>query len=134
MSPQRPFPPGSADRASLQKAIDELKSQLPVTVPCVVDGLKLHTNLVQKQVMPHDHGTVLANYHAGDEKTVEAAIRGAVHARKWWSQVSFADRASIFLKAADLIRDKYRWKLLAATMLGQVRLDNRIVPSLSSND
>ncbi|KAI9016723.1 delta-1-pyrroline-5-carboxylate dehydrogenase [Hyaloraphidium curvatum] len=117
--PMRPFPPGSSDRANLRAAIAELKSQLPVTVPCVVDGLKLHTNIVQHQRMPHDRGTVLAEYHAGDARTVQAAIRGAVHARKWWGSVPFADRAAIFLKAADLIREKYRWKLMAATMLGQ---------------
>lgn len=102
-----------------------------MTVPCVVDGLKLHTNIRQSQVMPHDHKTVLAEYHVGDEKTVQAAIRGALHARKWWENVSFADRATIFLKAADLIREKYRWKLMAATMLGQVRVWTVVWRSLS---
>jgi hypothetical protein len=29
------------------------------------------------------------------------------------------DRAAIFLKAADLVSGKYRYKLLAATILGQ---------------
>lgn len=29
------------------------------------------------------------------------------------------DRAAIFLKAADLVSGKYRYKLMAATMLGQ---------------
>lgn len=116
---QRPFPPGSSDRAHLLSAMNELKAQLPITVPCVVDGLKLHTNIVRDQRMPHDHNTVLAKYHVGDVKTVEAAIRGALHARKSWQNVPFSDRATIFLKAADLIREKYRYKLMAATMLGQ---------------
>lgn len=31
----------------------------------------------------------------------------------------FADRAAIFLKAADLIAGKYRYDLMAATILGQ---------------
>lgn len=31
----------------------------------------------------------------------------------------FADRAAIFLKAADLLSNKYRYKIMAATMLGQ---------------
>lgn len=31
----------------------------------------------------------------------------------------FADRAAIFLKAADLLSTKYRADILAATMLGQ---------------
>jgi acyl-CoA reductase-like NAD-dependent aldehyde dehydrogenase len=29
------------------------------------------------------------------------------------------DRAAIFLKAADLVSGKYRYRLMAATMLGQ---------------
>lgn len=29
------------------------------------------------------------------------------------------DRAAIFLKAADLVSGKYRYQLIAATMLGQ---------------
>ena len=33
--------------------------------------------------------------------------------------MSFADRAAIFLKAADLISGKYRHQIMAATMLGQ---------------
>ena len=31
----------------------------------------------------------------------------------------FADKAAIFLKAADLISGKYRFKIMAATILGQ---------------
>ena len=31
----------------------------------------------------------------------------------------FADRASVFLKAADLVSTKYRYEILAATMVGQ---------------
>ena len=31
----------------------------------------------------------------------------------------WSDRAAIFLKAADLISGKYRYELMAATMLGQ---------------
>ena len=31
----------------------------------------------------------------------------------------WSDRAAVFLKAADLVSGKYRYKLMAATMLGQ---------------
>jgi 1-pyrroline-5-carboxylate dehydrogenase len=31
----------------------------------------------------------------------------------------WSDRAAIFLKAADLVSGKYRYRLMAATMLGQ---------------
>lgn len=47
------------------------------------------------------------------------AIESALAAKSTWESLPFADRAAIFLKAADLISGKYRYKLLAATILGQ---------------
>lgn len=61
----------------------------------------------------------LAAYHEADEATVQAAIDGALAAKADWETMPWNDRAAIFLKAADLVSGKYRYKLLAATMLGQ---------------
>lgn len=40
-------------------------------------------------------------------------------AKPAWEALPFADRASVFLKAADLISTKYRYEIMAATMVGQ---------------
>ena len=40
-------------------------------------------------------------------------------AKPAWESLPFADRAAVFLKAADLISTKYRYELMAATILGQ---------------
>ena len=48
-----------------------------------------------------------------------SAIEGALAAKKEWEALPWNDRAAIFLKAADLVSGKYRYKLMAATMLGQ---------------
>lgn len=69
--------------------------------------------------MPSDHAKTLAEYHEADEATVKAAIDGALAAKATWETMPWNDRAAIFLKAADLVSGKYRYKLLAATMLGQ---------------
>ena len=69
--------------------------------------------------MPHDHAKHLCTYHQADEATVAAAIDGALAAKKEWEAMPWNDRAAIFLKAADLVRGKYRYKIMAATMLGQ---------------
>jgi len=42
-----------------------------------------------------------------------------MQAKKYWESLSFEDRSSIFLRAADLISHKYRYDLNAAAMLGQ---------------
>lgn len=47
------------------------------------------------------------------------AIESALAAKPSWESLPFADRAAVFLKAADLISGKYRYQLLAATILGQ---------------
>lgn len=53
------------------------------------------------------------------KEQVSAAIESALKAKKDWENTPFVDRASIFLKAAELVTGKYRYELIAATMLGQ---------------
>ena len=52
-------------------------------------------------------------------KLVKEDIDSALRAKEEWQQLPFADRAAVFLKAADLISGKYRYQVMAATMLGQ---------------
>jgi 1-pyrroline-5-carboxylate dehydrogenase len=61
----------------------------------------------------------LGHYHAGDKTHVEQAINAALSAKELWASLSWEHRASIFLKAADLLAGSYRYKINAATMLGQ---------------
>ena len=42
-----------------------------------------------------------------------------MEAKKRWEQTQFHERASVFWKAAELLTTKYRYEMLAATMLGQ---------------
>jgi 1-pyrroline-5-carboxylate dehydrogenase len=52
-------------------------------------------------------------------ENVAKAIESALQAKASWETLPFSDRAAVFLRAADLIAGKYRYKLMAATMLGQ---------------
>ncbi|KAJ3874768.1 delta-1-pyrroline-5-carboxylate dehydrogenase [Lentinula edodes] len=117
--PMKAYAPGSAERAALEHAITEMEQQLPFEVPCVVNGKPVKTGKLAKQPIPHDHARHLCTYHEADPETVENAINGALAARAEWESMPWNDRAAIFLKAADLVSGKYRYKLLAATMLGQ---------------
>lgn len=69
--------------------------------------------------MPHDHKQNLCTYHSATPETVQAAIDGALKAKPEWEDMPWSDRAAIFLKAADLLAGKYRFEVMAATMLGQ---------------
>ncbi|KAF9168440.1 1-pyrroline-5-carboxylate dehydrogenase [Actinomortierella ambigua] len=117
--PMKTYAPGTAERAGLQATLKELRAQAPLDIPCVVNGQEVRTGIVDKQVMPHEHKSVLCTYHNADEALVAKAIDGALAAKKNWANTPFNDRAAIFLKAADLISTKYRYKIMAATMLGQ---------------
>ncbi|KAK3711474.1 hypothetical protein LTR37_009653 [Vermiconidia calcicola] len=69
--------------------------------------------------MPSEHGTVMAEFPSATEADVQSAITDALEAKQAWGEMSFHDRAAIFLRAADLVTGKYRYELMAATMLGQ---------------
>ncbi|KAJ3753065.1 delta-1-pyrroline-5-carboxylate dehydrogenase [Lentinula raphanica] len=117
--PMKSYAPGSVERAALERAIAEMEQQLPFEVPCVVNGKPVKTGKLAKQLIPHDHANHLCTYHEADPETVENAINGALAAKAEWEAMPWNDRAAIFLKAADLVSGKYRYKLMAATMLGQ---------------
>jgi 1-pyrroline-5-carboxylate dehydrogenase len=57
------------------------------------------------------------NYGTADH--VHQAIDAALHARERWAQLPWEHRASIFLKAADLLAGPFRARMNAATMLAQ---------------
>ncbi|KAG6853137.1 hypothetical protein C0991_006617 [Blastosporella zonata] len=117
--PMRSYAPGSADRKALEAAIVQMEQQAPFEVPCIVNGKEIKTGKIAKQPMPHDHARHLCEYHEADEATVASAIDGALAAKAEWESLPWNDRAAIFLKAADLASGKYRYRLLAATILGQ---------------
>lgn len=74
---------------------------------------------MKSQYDPSDHDTVVANYSNAGEAEVKTAIESALAAKESWEALPFADRAAVFLKAADLVSTKYRYEIMAATMVGQ---------------
>src|SRR5437773_1875938 len=69
--------------------------------------------------MPHRHGHVIATFHKAGKKEVEQAIKAATEARREWSSWNFEDRASVFLRAAELMAATWRETINASTMLNQ---------------
>ncbi len=69
--------------------------------------------------MPHKYGHTLATCHWAGPKEIEAAIQAAKEARKEWASWPWEDRATVLLKAAELLATTWRDTLNAATMLCQ---------------
>ncbi|BFZ64902.1 1-pyrroline-5-carboxylate dehydrogenase [Saitoella coloradoensis] len=118
--PTKNYAPGSQERTDLFKAIEVLRASLPLPqIPLIINNESIVTDATAEQRMPGETKTVLCEYSQADESHVKKAIEGAVSAQKMWEGMGFHDRAAIFLKAADLIATKYRYEIMAATMLGQ---------------
>jgi 1-pyrroline-5-carboxylate dehydrogenase len=116
--PVRSYAPGTRDREELKKAIQELRSK-EVDIPMYIGGKEVRSHQKVRIAPPHDHQHTLGYFHKSEAAHVEQAIDAALKAKESWEQLSWEHRASIFLKAADLIAGPYRYKLNAATMLGQ---------------
>ena len=113
------YAPGSPEREELQDMYNKMYNQDPIDVPMYIGNEMVRTSDKRPMTPPHEHGKVLGHFNYGDSSHVVAAIDSALAARKRWAAFSFEERATIFLKAADLIAGKYRAKLNAATMLAQ---------------
>lgn len=116
--PIKGYAPGSSERQELKSKLEELKSK-QIEIPLIIGGKEVRTGNIGKVVMPTNHGHVLATYHMAGPAEVQMAIDAAMAARKTWGEMSWIERASITLKAAELLATKYRSLINAATMLGQ---------------
>ncbi|MCB0504120.1 MAG: L-glutamate gamma-semialdehyde dehydrogenase [Cyclobacteriaceae bacterium] len=116
--PVKSYAPGTPERAELQKALKELRNT-QVDIPMYIGGEEVRTGNKIEINPPHDHQHILGYFHEGDASHVKQAITAALNAREQWAALPWEQRASIFLRAADLIAGPYRAKLNAATMLGQ---------------
>ncbi|MEX2485623.1 MAG: L-glutamate gamma-semialdehyde dehydrogenase [Brumimicrobium sp.] len=117
--PINSYEPGSPERESLLAKYKEMYNQEPIDVPMYIGGEEIRTSDKREMNPPHDHKKVLGHFNYGDKSHVEKAIKAALAAKKDWSAMPWEERASIFLKAADLVAGPYRDKINAATMLGQ---------------
>lgn len=110
--------PGSPERIALQATLTSMRNEC-IDVPMYINGEAVHTGKKGELRPPHDHRHLLGTYSIGDASHVNAAITAALAAHQAWSSMEWEQRASIFLKAAELLSGPYRSKINAATMLGQ---------------
>ncbi len=112
------FAPGTKERELLQKELLHLRSK-HIDIPLYIGGKEIFTDHKIDIFPPHDLNLKLGTYSVGDIKHVQQAIDAALAAKAKWSATPWQERAKIFLKAADLVSQKWRYKILASTMLGQ---------------
>lgn len=116
--PVKSYAPGSPERKELKEMLARLQAD-QLDIPMFIGGKEIFTDQRISIRQPHKHAHVLGQFSRGDESHVKAAIEAALQAKEKWESMSWENRASIFLKAAELIAGPYRARLNAATMLGQ---------------
>lgn len=112
------YAPGSKERIELLNEVQRQKSEYR-KIPMVINGELIKTEKLIEIAAPYDHRHPIGAYYYAETKNIENAIQTALEAAKTWSETDMHTRASIFLKAADLVANKYRAKINAATMLAQ---------------
>jgi len=116
--PIKSYAAGSAERKELQAMLKELRSK-EIDIPMYIGDKEVRSENKTRLAPPHDHKHTLGYFHKSDKTHIEQAINAALAAKDKWANLAWEHRASIFLKAAELIAGPYRAKLNAATMLGQ---------------
>ena len=117
--PVRPYVPGTSEHKNLISKYKEMYDQAPIDVPMHIGGKEVRTSNKMPMSPPHDHKKVLGHFNYGDASHVNQAIDAAMAAREEWANLPWEQRASVFLKAADLLAGPFRDKVNASTMLAQ---------------
>ena len=115
----RNYEPNSSELDSLINKYDQMYRQEPIKVPLYIGNEEIHTDHKLPMNPPHDHKHLLGHFSMGDKNHVQKAIDCALNARSAWANLPWESRATIFLKAADLLAGPYRDEMNAATMLCQ---------------
>lgn len=112
------FAPGSPEREAIKAQLNKMLSE-EIEIPLIIGGKEVKTGNLSDCRCPHDHQHLLGRYHKTGPKEIDRAVEEAKKAWKDWSEMDWVSRASVFLRAAELLASKYRHVLNAATMLGQ---------------
>tara|TARA_Y100001970_G_scaffold43717_1_gene54520 strand:- start:831 stop:2384 length:1554 start_codon:yes stop_codon:yes gene_type:complete len=101
--------------------MEEMDRQMSevIEIPCIINGQEVYTGTTTTQVVPHNHGHVIARVHLAGRDEMEAACEAAVNAQKGWMGIGLEERCEIFERCADLLAGDWRMRVNAATMLNQ---------------
>ena len=111
---------GSDEKKALAQTLEKYKGKTE-DIPIVIGDEEIRTKEVKFQVEPFDHHEKIAKYHYATPDLVQKAIDNSLKARKAWDRTPLEKRCDVFLKAADLMANKYRMDLMASTMMGQAK-------------
>ena len=116
--PVNAYAPGTKEHKDLLDTYNKMYQE-QVDIPIYIGGEEIRTGNTVDIHPPHDHKHCVGQYHRADKEHIELAVQKAAEAREKWASTSWEYRASIFLKAAELLSGPFRYKMNAATMIAQ---------------
>lgn len=116
--PIKSYAPGSPER---EEVLHQYKIYFKeeIDIPLYIGNEEVRTGSTKPMSPPHDHKHIVGHYHLAEKKHVTKAITNALDSRNSWADLTWEQRAAIFLKAAELLAGPYRAKINAATMIVQ---------------
>ena len=112
------FAPGSIEREATTAEYAKMMSEV-IDIPMYIGSEEVRTNDLVTVTPPHQHQHIVGNYHKGNASHAKKAIEAALAAKEDWANMKWEHRASIFLKAADLLAGPFRARMNASTMVAQ---------------
>ena len=116
--PVQSFAPGSTEREVTLTEYSKMMSEV-IDIPMYIGSEEIRTNDLAAITPPHKHQHIVGHYHKGNASHAKKAIEAALDAKEDWAKMRWEHRASIFLKAADLLAGPFRARMNAATMVAQ---------------
>jgi 1-pyrroline-5-carboxylate dehydrogenase len=116
--PVKSYAPNSPEKKELLTTYQNMYTSFE-DIPMYINGNEIRTESTKNITPPHNHKHIVGKYHLAEKQHIETAIETALSNREKWSSISWTERASIFLKAAELLAGPYRAKMNAATMIAQ---------------
>ena len=116
--PIKSYAPGTPEREEVLKQYKTYYNS-QVEVPLYIGNKEIKTGDTKPMSPPHDHAHTVGHYHTAKKSHIENAIANCLESRDAWANLTWEQRAAIFLKAAELIAGPYRAKINAATMMAQ---------------
>ncbi|MFC4218544.1 L-glutamate gamma-semialdehyde dehydrogenase [Flagellimonas marina] len=116
--PVKSYAPGTPEREEVLNQYNAYYNG-QVEVPLYIGSKEIKTGNTKPMSPPHEHKHVVGQYQLAEKKHVEEAISSCLGAREAWANLTWEQRAAVFMKAAELIAGPYRAKINAATMMAQ---------------
>jgi 1-pyrroline-5-carboxylate dehydrogenase len=95
-----------ADRAAMEKALDEVRRRFGEHYPLVIGDRKIETEKKIRSLNPADPSQVVGLTSSASKEQADAAIAAAVRAFESWKRLTLPERAEYLFKAAGLLRER----------------------------